>query len=375
MRVATHTKVFVLPAALLSMALAACGGGNAGSGTAASSGSSQATTAASTQSTAGSSQATTQSAGSAGTPSALPVAKVVPGLKATKGYKIAVLFPNAGDPYFQQKSYGYRDEAAKVGASVTFFDAGGYANIEKQISQIENVTQQKYDAIAIAVTSSTGTVPALLAAQKAGVLVVGDGVFPQSDEIIKRGEDSERAGNNAGKFLCQNVKPGEGVGLLLGPPGIDLIKLREVGVRGALSSCPDVKVVKALNNLSDLPASLAAAENVLQADPNVKGFYAFNSVVAQAVVQSLKSAGKKPGEVTVTTVDLDPDLEKLMKEGWVQETSVGGSVLLGRVVVDTIVEKLNGTKVGQEAYLVPVEVKPDTLGNFDRSILYPPAGS
>ena len=69
-------------------------------------------------------------------------------------------------------------------------------------------------------------------------------------------------------------------------------------------------------------------------------------------MQSLQSAGKKPGEVKVTTVDHDPDLAKLRKEGWVQHTSVGGSDLLGRVVVDTIVEKLNGAKVGKEACLV-----------------------
>lgn len=310
-----------------------------------------------------------------GKPADLPVAEVADGLKADKPYRIAVLFPNAGDPYFQQKSYGYRDEAEKVGVSVDFMDAGGYANIEKQISQIENAVQKKYDAIAIAVTSSTGTVPALEAAQKAGVLVVGDGVFPESDEVIKRGEDSELAGFNSGKYLCENLSGGDGVGLLLGPPGIDLIKLREIGVQRALSACPDVKVVKALNNLSDLPSSLQAAENILQADPNVKGFYAFNSVVAQAVVQSLQAAGKQPGEVQVTTVDMDPDLERLMKEGWVQHTSVGGSVLLGRVVIDTVVQKLNGDDVEQEAYLVPVEVTPDSLDSFDRTILYPPDGS
>lgn len=310
-----------------------------------------------------------------GTPKSLPEAQVVDGLKADESYRIAVLFPNAGDPYFQQKSYGYRDEAEKVGVTVDFMDAGGYANIEKQISQIENAVQQDYDAIAIAVTSSTGTVPALEAAQEAGVLVVGDGVFPESDEIIKRGEDSELAGFNSGSFLCDELGAGDSVGLLLGPPGIDLIKLREIGVRRALSACPDVEVAKALNNLSDLPASLAAAENILQADPDVDGFYAFNSVVAQAVVQSLQAAGKEAGEVQVTTVDMDPDLERLMEEGWVQHTSVGGSVLLGRVVVDTIVQKLNGEDVEQEAYLVPVEVTPDTLDEFDRSILYPPTGS
>lgn len=69
-------------------------------------------------------------------------------------------------------------------------------------------------------------------------------------------------------------------------------------------------------------------------------------------MQSLQSADKKPPEVKVTTVDLDPDLEKLRKEGWVQHRIVGGSVLLGRVVADTIVEKLNGAKVGKEACLV-----------------------
>lgn len=345
----------MVPGALITLSLAACGGNN-------SSPAAQPT---------GSGAASSP----APSPSPLPVASLVPNLKAAKPYRIAVLFPNAGDPYFQQKAYGYKNEAAKVGASVTFFDAGGYANIEKQISQIENATQQKFDAIAIAVTSSTGTVPALEAAQKAGVLVVGDGVFPQSDKVLKRGEDSEGAGYNAGKFLCDHLKAGDGVGLLLGPPGIDLIKLRQDGVQRGLSACPKVKVVKALHNLSDLPSSLAAAENILQADPNVKGFYAFNSVVAQAVVQSLRSAGKKPAEVTVTTVDLDPDLEKLMQQGWVQETSVAGSVLLGRVVVDTIVQKLNGTAVGKEAYLVPRELTPDTLGKLDRSIVYPPAGS
>jgi len=307
----------------------------------------------------------------AGAPS-LPVAATVPGLKANKPYRIAVLFPNGGDPYFQQKRYGYEDEAKMVGASVTFYDAGGYANIDKQVAQIEDGAQQKFDAIAIAVTSSTATVPALEAAQQAGVLVVGDGVFPESNKILKRGEDSERAGYNAGKYLCDQLKDGGNIGLLVGPPGIDLIKLREDGVNRALKACPQVKVAKSLNNLSDLVNSTKAAEDILQAEPNVKGFYAFNSVVAQAVANSLKAAGKQPGQVLVTTVDLDPDLEKLMRDNWVQESNVAGSVLLGRVVVDTVVQKLNGDAVPAEAYLVPQEITSNNLGSFDRSILYPP---
>ena len=307
----------------------------------------------------------------AGTP--VPGAATVPGLKANKTYKIAVLFPNAGDPYFQQKRYGYEDEAKKVGVEVTFFDAGGYANIDKQIAQIEDATQQKFDAIAIAVTSSTATVPALEAAVAAGILVVGDGVFPESDKVLKRGEDSEMAGYNAGKFLGNALKDGGSVGLLLGPGGIDLIRLREVGVKKGIAEFPNVTVAQALNNLSDLVSSTKAAEDILQAHPDVKGFYSFNSVVAQAIVSALKSANKKPGDVLVATVDMDPDLEQMIRDGWVQETNVAGSVLLGRVVIDTIVQKLNGVDVPKEGYLKPFEITKANLDSFDRTILYPPS--
>lgn len=311
-------------------------------------------------------------AASSGAGTSVPGAATVPGLKANKTYKIAVLFPNAGDPYFQQKRYGYEDEAKKVGVEVTFFDAGGYANIDKQIAQIEDATQQKFDAIAIAVTSSTATVPALEAAVSAGILVVGDGVFPESDKVLKRGEDSEMAGYNAGKFLGNALKDGGSVGLLLGPGGIDLIRLREVGVKKGIAEFPNVTVAQALNNLSDLVSSTKAAEDILQAHPDVKGFYSFNSVVAQAIVSALKSANKKPGDVLVATVDMDPDLEQMIRDGWVQETNVAGSVLLGRVVIDTIVQKLNGVDVPKEGYLKPFEVTKANLDSFDRTILYPP---
>ncbi len=342
-------KMLLAGLASAAIALAAC----SGAGTAAPSGAASA-------------------APSTGAATALPGATTVPNLKANKPYRIAVLFPNAGDPYFQQKRYGYEDEAKKTGAQLTFFDAGGYANIDKQIAQIEDATQQKFDAIAIAVTSSTATVPALEAAVAQGVLVVGDGVFPASDKVLKRGEDSELAGYNAGKYLGNALKAGGSVGLLLGPPGIDLIHLRELGVKRGLAEFPNVTVAQALNNLSDLVSSTKAAEDILQAHPDVKGFYSFNSVVAQAIVSALKSAGKKPGDVIVATVDMDPDLEQMIKDGWVQETNVAGSVLLGRVVVDTIVQKLNGVDVPAEGYLKPFEITKDNIGSFDRSILYPP---
>ena len=105
---------------------------------------------------------------------------------AQKAPIIAVMLPNGGDPYFQAKWYGYEVEAKKLGVNLIFYDAGGYANVNKQISSIEDVIQRKVDGIIFTATSSTATVPAIEKAIKAGIHVVNDNVYCKTDMIKAR---------------------------------------------------------------------------------------------------------------------------------------------------------------------------------------------
>ena len=105
---------------------------------------------------------------------------------AQKAPTIAVMLPNGGDPYFQAKWYGYEIEAKKLGVNLIFYDSGGYANVNKQISQIEDVIQRKVDGIIFTATNSTATVPAIEKAIKAGIPVVNDNVYCKSDMIKAR---------------------------------------------------------------------------------------------------------------------------------------------------------------------------------------------
>ena len=61
--------------------------------------------------------------------------------------EIAVMLPAAGDPYFKMKAYGYVDEGKKRGYKVTVYDTGGYGNLQKQVSQIEDVITRKVSGI------------------------------------------------------------------------------------------------------------------------------------------------------------------------------------------------------------------------------------
>ena len=79
--------------------------------------------------------------------------------KPAKQYTIGVLLPQMANPHFIGQAYGYTDEAAKLGAKIILYDAGGYQYIEKQVSQMEDLIASKVDAIDLVATNGAGTIP------------------------------------------------------------------------------------------------------------------------------------------------------------------------------------------------------------------------
>ena len=53
--------------------------------------------------------------------------------------KVGVSMPNVKGPWFTPVLYGISDEAKKLGYDVIIQDAGGYANVDKQVSQFQNL--------------------------------------------------------------------------------------------------------------------------------------------------------------------------------------------------------------------------------------------
>src|SRR5580704_1881365 len=73
--------------------------------------------------------------------------------------EIAVMLPAAGDPYFKLKACGYTEAGKEAGYDVKIYDAGGYGNLNRQVSQIQDVIQRKVSGIVLVPASSDGTVP------------------------------------------------------------------------------------------------------------------------------------------------------------------------------------------------------------------------
>src|SRR6266446_10476451 len=76
--------------------------------------------------------------------------------KASKKWSICVSFPHMKDAYWMGVDYGVVEESKRLGVKMQLVEAGGYTELKKQISQIEDCVAAGANAVVIGAISETG---------------------------------------------------------------------------------------------------------------------------------------------------------------------------------------------------------------------------
>jgi len=282
--------------------------------------------------------------------------------------EIAVMLPAAGDPYFKMKAFGYVDEGKKLGYKVTIYDAGGYGNLQKQVSQIEDVITRKVSGIVLVPASSEGTVPVVEKAVAAGIPVVNDGIATKSDKVTGFvGEPSYVMTELLAAYAVDKLGGKGDVVMLSGPSGLDLSLFRVNGFKDYISKYPGMQVVAEKFTSTAAAEALTTMQDFLQAHPDVKVVYAFNGPIAIGAVQALRAAGKQPGDVLVLTTDMEQETQRLIEEGWIQATVVSQPVTMARLAVQRAIEAAEGKTIPKETLTQASMITKSTVGDVDLS--------
>ena len=80
----------------------------------------------------------------------------VPLAKASKPWSICVSFPHMKDAYWMAVDYEVVEEATRLGVKMQLVEAGGYTELKKQISQIEDCVSAGSQAVVIGAISYNG---------------------------------------------------------------------------------------------------------------------------------------------------------------------------------------------------------------------------
>src|SRR6267378_570708 len=212
--------------------------------------------------------------------------------KDTVGLSVSTL----NNPFFVTLRDGAKAAADKAGLELLVLDAQDKA--DKQVSDIEDLTQKKVKVILVNPTDAAAVVPAIKRANAAKIPVITVDRAASGGKVAYHiASDNVAGGRLAGEFVCKLLGGKGKVAELEGIPGSSAARDRGKGFNDYLKSkCTGAKVVARQTANFDRAQGLTVMENILQAQPALDAVFAHNDEMALGALQAVK-AGKRPIKV------------------------------------------------------------------------------
>jgi periplasmic protein TorT len=295
--------------------------------------------------------------------------------KAENPWNICVSFPHMKDAYWLGVDYGVADEAERLGVKLNLVEAGGYTELSRQISQIEDCVTGGADAVIIGAISFDGlnNVIGEVAAKGIPVIDLVNGV--SSSDISAKSLVSFRImGFETGRYLAEKHPAGSTpvqVGWFPGPAGAGWVEAAHAGFMEAVEGSA-VEVLEPRFGDTGKETQLKLVEDVLQANPDVR-YLAGTAVTAEAAQGLIRERGLQ-GKVDLLAFYMTPGVYTGIERGFILAAPADSMVIQGRVAIDQAVRILEGKEfvkhVGPKIFVVD----PDNINDVARENILPPEG-
>jgi ribose transport system substrate-binding protein len=225
-------------------------------------------------------------------------------------------------------------------------------DLNKQLADVEDFIVKGVSVIIISPVDSQGVVAAIAKAEKAGIKVITVDVPAAGVKVTSHiGTDNFTGGVQAGDLMAKEIGD-KGNVAIIDYPTVQSVVNRIEGFKKSIAGHPDIKIVAQQTGITRAEA-LAAAQNMLQANPDITGIFGFGDDAALAAAVAVKAAGL---ESQVKVIGFD-GMEEARKA--VDSNPVMVGVIqqfpdqMGKVAVDTAVKVIAGEDVPAEQPIVP----------------------
>ena len=213
---------------------------------------------------------------------------------------------------------------------------------DKEAQLINNVVQQHVDGIALTLAFPDAEAPAVKAAQKAGIPIIGFnagvGQWKEQGLLGYAGQDETVAGKAVGERL--NDEGAKNVVCLDQQQGAVQLEARCDGIKDTFKGKSEVLYVTGY----DMPTVKARVQAKLQQDPSIDYVVTLGAPFAPVVLDAVKASGSK---AKVGTFDMSPVAIDLIGKGEIQFAVDQQPYVEGYEAVDMLwLYHINGDTVG-----------------------------
>jgi ABC-type sugar transport system substrate-binding protein len=290
--------------------------------------------------------------------------------------KLGVSMPNIKGPWFTPVLFGITDEAKKLGYETVILDAGGYANVDRQVTQLSNLIAQKVNAILMDPANPDSFNGVVRQAKAAKIPVVGAG-----SPIVASGVEADAAASSShcsiGHELAKGAKTllpnGGTVAILAGPPGAfwasDRLRCFKQDLAGG-----NIKIVAEQTSEQDAATALSLANDLLQRFPNVDMLYGADDTYGVGAARAAQGA-QKCGKVKVLFAVLGEAAEEMMRAGCADYVVAQQPVLIGRTAAEMAAKIIKGQPLAKKLDEIPlIPVTKANLDTINKTTMQAPKG-
>lgn len=261
-----------------------------------------------------------------------------------KEYTIAVLAWSLAEEFGVDIVSGATKKAEELGVKVISPDPAG--DMQKEIAIIEDLIQQKVDAICVAPVDAAAIVPYIDKVREAGIVVVDYDIETEAKVDAKVLSDNKAGGKMAAEYLVKEMGEKGKVLILEEVPGVTTAEERIAGFAEEIAKYPNIEIVRQLSN-GTRDTHRATTENMLTAHPDITGIFCFmgdNTLGAYAACQAMGRT-----DVKIAGYDASPEQVELMKKDGPDCTIISSVALfpkaIGRVALETAYKILEGETI------------------------------
>ncbi|MEQ8654592.1 MAG: TMAO reductase system periplasmic protein TorT [Kiloniellales bacterium] len=292
--------------------------------------------------------------------------------KAEKPWNLCVLFPHMKDSFWVAVAYGIVEEAKRMGVNMTLYEAGGYVNLPRQLSQFDDCMAADFDAIIVGAISEAGLAQKFQEALDKGIPVIST-VNPVANAptTAKMYVEFDKMGYQTARYLKEFVGGEKAAAVTFpGPAGSGWAEAFNDGFKQELEGS-NITVLDEKFGDSGVAVQLQLIQDALQAYPEMDVIWG-TAPTAEAAIGAVAEIGRE-GEILIMSSYENQAMLDAMNRDEILGFATQYPVLEGRVAIDMAVRALEGKKNVAFVKPIPDMISKSTADSIDMSLVLAPA--
>jgi ribose transport system substrate-binding protein len=260
----------------------------------------------------------------------------------------------------------------ELGADIVWKGPTLETDIAGQIAIVEDYINKRVDAIVLAACDAKALVPVAEEAHRRGIPVITiDSGLDSDIPLSFVASDNILGARKAADALAELIGYRGDVACIPFIPGAETSIWRETGFKDGLKKYPEINLTAVQYSQADVATGMAVTENILTAQPELKGIFAANEAGAIGAAQAV-AARNVQGKVKLVVFDASPNEIEALQSGIIQALIVQNPFAMGYLGVKSAVKAIRGEPVEKR---IDTGVTVITLDNFNQpeiqKLLYP----